>query len=144
MGGGIVFELPGIKEKMKSDQAYKITEFYAGLYKFQGVIHSNSDNENKIGVFVQTQRGKFDDDVIWPFCGKVSISLINKTNENISNISNSFSTEGHPAFGKDGYNCNAIGYPNFATHETILKEEYSKGDSIKIKILIKIDVQQAK
>ena len=143
MGGGIVFELPAIKEKMESDQAYKITDFYAGLYKFQGVIHSRFNNENKIGVFVQTQRGKFDDDVIWPFCGKVSISLINKTNENPS-VLRSFSTEGSSAFERYDDNNGAHGFKDFATHETILKEEYSKGDSIKIKILIKIDVQQAK
>ena len=143
--GGIVFELPGIKEKLKSDRAYKIKEFYAGLYKFQGTIHSKYKSENKIGVFVRTQRGKFDDDVIWPFCGKVSISLINKTNENPS-VLRSFSTEGNSAFERFRYddNCSAPDYQVFATHETILKEEYSKGDSIKIKILIQFDAQRAK
>ena len=141
--GGIVFELPAITEKMKSDQAYKITEFYAGLYKFQGVIRSRSNNENKIGVFVQTQRGKFDSDIIWPFCGKVSISLINKTNEN-SSVLRSFSTEGNSSFERCDDNSLAHGFKDFATHETILKEEYSKGDSIKIKILIQFDAQRAK
>ena len=143
--GGIVFELPGIQEKLKSNRTYQITEFYAGLYKFQGTIRSKHNNENKIGVFVQIQKGKFDDDVIWPFCGKISISLVNKIDEKLS-VFHSFRTEGNCSFEKVRYDCSpgAHGFPNFATNETIMKEEYSKGDSIKIKILVQIDAQQAK
>ena len=142
--GGIIFELPGIKEKMKSNQTYQITEFYAGLYKFQGTIRSKHNNENKIGVFVQTQRGKFDDDVIWPFCGTISISLINKIDEKLS-VLYSFRTEGNPAFDRVMFRCHdAHGYPNLATHDIIKKEEYSKGDSIKIKISVQFDAQLTK
>ena len=141
--GGIIFEIPGIKEKMKNNRTYQITEFYAGFYKFQGSIYSKYNNENKIAVFVKIQRGNFDNDVIWPFCGKVSISLINKTDESLS-VLRSFRTEGDSAFGKGGHNCNAVGFPDFTTHETILREEYSKGDSIKIKLLVQFDAQQAK
>ena len=97
--GGIIFELPGIEEKMKNGRSYLIPEFYAGFYKFQGTIETKYNNENKIAVFVQVQRGKFDDDVIWPFRGKVSISLINKTDEKLS-VLRSFRTEGDSAFEK--------------------------------------------
>ena len=141
--GGIVFELPGIKEKIKNDRTYQITAFYVGFYKFQASIYSKFNNENMIAVFVKIQRGTFDNDVIWPFCGKVSISLINKADENLS-VLRSFRTEGNSAFEKGGHNCNPVGILDFATHETILKEEYSKGDSIKIKFLVQFDAQQEK
>ena len=142
--GGFVFELPGIKEKLKSNRQYEKTEFYVGLYKFQGSIHFKYNNENKLAVFVQIKRGDFDRDVIWPFCGKVSITLINKANENLS-PSSSFRTEDHPAFEKGGNNRKATEFIQFAViHENILKEEYSKGDSIKIKVSIQFDAQQVK
>ncbi|KAI6654366.1 hypothetical protein LOD99_763 [Oopsacas minuta] len=136
--GGIIFELPGIKDKMKTNQSYKTMEFYVGLYKFQGTIYPNYNNDKNLGIFIQIVRGKFDEDIIWPFSGKISITLLNKVNEDNS-ISKNFITEGESAFKKFFHESTAIGINKFATHDTISKNEYSGGDSIKIKILIQFD-----
>ncbi|KAI6654368.1 TNF receptor-associated factor 4-like [Oopsacas minuta] len=139
--GGIIFELPGIKDKMKTNQNYKTMEFYVGLYKFQGTIYLNHNNDKNLGIFIQIVKGKFDEDIIWPFSGDISITLLNKVNEHNS-ISSTFTTKGESAFKKFCHDSKPIGINKLATHDTISRNEYSGGDSIKIKILIQFDAQQ--
>ena len=138
--GGIIFELPKINEKIsvKTTQSYPINEFYVGLYKFQGTIRANHKDQKTIAVFIQSQRGDFDRELIWPLTGKYSVTLISKLDE-----TSSISSNGTFTFKKDStgisYACSNGLW--LATHETVMKEKFSKGDSIKIKILVQFDAQ---
>ena len=136
--GGMICEISGLKEKMKVNHNYRTSEFYVGLYNFQVTISPRRTNEQHLGIFIQIVKGQFDGQLLWPFKGKISFTLINQTNEKQS-IFKEFSTDNELAFQKYTNSRNTIGFSNLATHQTLLKDEYSKGDTIKIKILVQID-----
>ena len=141
--GGIVCEIPGLKEKIKINQTYKTKEFYVGLYNFQATIYPRRNNEQHLGIFIQIVRGQFDDKLIWPFSGKISFILLNEANEDTS-ITNEFVTANEKAFQKYTGSTNNLGFDKLVTHETLVKDEYSKGDTIRIKILIQFNAPQCK
>ena len=143
--GGIICEVPGVREKIKINRTYKTDEFYVGLYSFQADIYPRNDNKENFGIFIQIVRGQFDDKLIWPLRGKISFTLMNQINESNS-ITNTFAitTDNQDAFQRYSSNSTSRGYPNFATHQTILKDEFSKGDTIKIKIMVQLDVPPSK
>ena len=135
--GGIIFELPNIKEKITATRSYPTKEFYVGLYKLQGTIRTNYDDQKKIAVFIQSQRD-FDRELIWPFSGKFSVTLISNLDE-----TSSISNNGNFTFEKIGTSACSNGLW-LAKHETVLKEEFSKGNTIKIKIFVQFGAQSYK
>ena len=137
--GGITCEIPGLREKLKRDQTCRSKEFYVGLYNFQAIIYPRKNNEEKLGIFIQIVRGQFDDKLVWPFSGRISFTLMSQINETNS-VTNSFDTKNEAAFQKFTRSDNIHGYHNFATHQILLKEEFSKGDAIRIKILVQFDL----
>ena len=141
--GGIICEISGFREKMKTNQSYKTKEFYVGLYNFQATIYPRNDNQEKLGIYIQIVRGQFDDKLVWPFRGILSFTLMNKSKEENS-ITRRYTIGNESAFQRYTRNDNLVGINNLATHQTLLKDEYSKGDTIKIKILVQFDYPTCK
>ena len=97
--GGIIYEITGLREKLKINQTYRTKEFYVGLYNFQATVYPRMNNEEKLGIFIQIVSGHFDDKLVWPFSGRISFTLMSQVNETNS-VTNSFDTKNEAAFQK--------------------------------------------
>ena len=54
--------------------------FYShdGGYKMQLTVYVNEDGGDEVGVYISLLRGRNNDNLIWPFRGEVTISLLNQ------------------------------------------------------------------
>ena len=131
---GLEWEIKGVAEKFRKRTDLNSDPFYVHNYKFQGSAEFDLDNNNVLGIFLSLCVGILDDSLKFPFLGKVTITLINLQNSDES-ITESYLTKGNEYFNKPTEDGTRWGF-EFATKDEVLTE-FSKDDSIQIKIQIK-------
>lgn len=80
---GITFKLTGFQDKRKDKQPFAFPPFYTHPrgYHMAFVVYANGNGSAKgthISVFVQLQKGNYDDELKWPFVGEVTFTLLNQ------------------------------------------------------------------
>jgi len=105
----------------------------------------STDNRN-LSLFIHMMRGDYDDTLIWPFSGHITLSLIHPTNP-IQNICLKMQSSAESeafrrcSFGNIGnevlsLNPRAFGYTEFVAIDEVLQNGFIKNDSIVIKIIV--------
>ena len=79
----VKFCLRRFKNRKRADECHDTQPFYThpSGYKMCLMVYFNGDDESKgthLSVFLKILPGEFDEILAWPFCGKVTISLINQ------------------------------------------------------------------
>ena len=82
LGPGEIF-LTNFELRRKTDEAWYSPPFYSHPhgYKMCLEVHCKGKNAGRgshVSVFVNLVQGEFDEQLKWPFCGKVSIHLLNQ------------------------------------------------------------------
>ena len=118
--------------------------FYIGQYKCQcKIVWSHATSKSKIGCFISVVKGKFDEDLQWPFMYQVKFKLHNQTmNGNNHTWSHRVSEEDllrfpdcfqRPTMVRN----RAFGVDSFISNNELLTEKYCKADAISISISVK-------
>jgi TNF receptor-associated factor 4 len=79
----IKFCLRGFKNRKKNEECHDTQPFYThpSGYKMCLVVYFNGNQEGKgthLSVYLKVLPGEFDEILAWPFCGEVTIRLINQ------------------------------------------------------------------
>ena len=79
----IKFCLRGFKNRKRADECHDTQPFYThpSGYKMCLMVYFNGHQDGKgthLSVFVKILPGEFDEILAWPFCGKVTIRLLNQ------------------------------------------------------------------
>ena len=137
--GGIMMVVDSLADKMKRGESVRIVSdpFYSCLYKFEAILDMNDRNKKVMGAYVRVLKGEWDEQLSWPFKGRIVFRLLNKKKEKRS-IVQTVDTQGEEAsFEKPGDEPNpSRGFSVFASHEQIRQDKFSRGDSIFIKISV--------
>ena len=115
-------------------------------YKFFMRIYPKGDDGGDgrhIGLFVGVMQGDFDNRLKWPFCGRISLSMLDQSNDAHSicnDVSGTFMANRNlQAFQKpsaSGQYTTLYGYEKFAPIDTVCRPQYSKDDAVMINIEI--------
>ena len=141
--GSLEWKIGGIRNKISENKNSYSDPFYVGLYKFQGRVEWLC-GDNCVGLFLCIMKGKWDDALKWPVQYKFSMILINQLdNKNNYEINYEMTEEDlrrlPECFVKPSAEKNrSFGYTEFVSHADLLLEEYSKGDSIMLKISVEL------
>ncbi|CAH1724243.1 TNF receptor-associated factor 6-like [Aphis gossypii] len=151
--GVYIWRFENFMESLKSmrekplQTRYYTPGFYTSSagYKVCGRINMSSDNRN-LSLFIHMMRGDYDDTLIWPFSGHITLSLIHPTNPMQSiclKMQSSAESEAFRrcSFGNNGnevpsLNPRAFGYTEFVSIDEVLQNGFIKNDSIVIKIIV--------
>lgn len=106
----------------------------------------SSDNRN-LSLFIHMMRGDYDDTLVWPFSGRITLSLIHPTDQEKTICLKMQSSEEFVAFrrcsfGNNGnetllsLNPRAFGYTDFVTIDEVLDKGFIENDTIVIKIIV--------
>jgi len=105
----------------------------------------SSDNRN-LSLFIHMMRGDYDDTLIWPFSGHITLSLIHPTDPEQTiclkmQSSAKFEAFRRCSFGNSGnevpsLNPKAFGYNQFVAIDEVLQNGFIKNDLIVIKIIV--------
>lgn len=102
-------------------------------------INSSSDNHN-LSLFIHMMPGDYDDTLVWPFSGHITLSLIHPTNIIQTICLKMQSTTDSGAFYRcnenQPYNAKAFGYTDFVGIDEIFQRGFIKNDTIVIKIIV--------
>lgn len=114
-------------------------------FRVCGRINISTDNRN-LSLFIHMMRGDYDDTLIWPFSGHITLSLIHPTNPIQTTCLKMQSSPESEAFrrcsfGNNGIevppiNPRAFGYTEFITVDEVLQNGFIKNDTIVIKIIV--------
>ena len=77
---GFTFMVPTFSTKRKNDSTYR-PSFYSKGYKMSISVLSNGDGDGKgshVSVYAYIEKGKYDDILIWPLLGTLTIELLNQ------------------------------------------------------------------
>ena len=141
--GNLQWKISRIKEKLSQKVNIYSEPFYVGLYKFQGNVLWNSNNDI-VGLYLRIMKGEWDNTLNWPIRYKCSMVHINQHDAEDSFEWKVDITEGylekHPeCFNKPSTERNiGFGHSQFIPHADILQDNYSKDDSITIKISVEL------
>jgi len=124
-----VFKMPKFNQHKNVQDTWYSPPFYihSGSYKMCISVYANGNGSGKgthISVFAYLMRGKNDDNLSWPFTGKVTITLLNQLEDkNHHRITVKFpenvegnqrvvnSDRGHTGYGRPEFIlCNQVGY----------------------------------
>ncbi|XP_015368907.1 PREDICTED: TNF receptor-associated factor 6-like [Diuraphis noxia] len=131
-----------------SQTRYYTPGFYTSStgYKVCGRINMSTDNRN-LSLFIHMMRGEYDDTLIWPFSGHITLFLIHPTNPMQTICLKMQSSAESEAFRRCSFgnisnevpplNPRAFGYHEFVAIDEILQNGFIKNDSIVIKIIVK-------
>ena len=132
----------GIKTSLDSPPIYTSLcgyKFFMRIFP-QGV--EGADGRH-IGLFVGMMQGDFDNRLKWPFCGRISLSMLDQSNDAHSfcnDVSGTFmANRDLEAFQKPsatGQNATLYGYEEFAPIDMVCHRQYSKDDAVMINIEI--------
>ena len=138
--GGIEWEIKGIKELVDTGGIQWSSCFYVGLYKFQiSFLYDYENDTNTTGALIYLCNGDFDEGLEWPFSGKFTIAIVNRSDLDKS-ITYRVSTECEnvEAFMKPSgkENNNGFGCLDLANYEDLLLKSFSEDNSIILKVFI--------
>ena len=132
----------GIKTSLDSPPIYTSLcgyKFFMRIYP-KGV---DGGDGSHIGLFVGMMKGHFDNRLRWPFCGRISLSMLDQSNDAHSfcnDVSGTFMVNRNlEAFQKpsaSGQYTTLYGYEKFAPIDTVCRPQYSKDDAVMINIEI--------
>ncbi|VVC28103.1 Hypothetical protein CINCED_3A015109 [Cinara cedri] len=135
-----------MREKPSQTQRYS-EGFYTSStgYKVCGRINMSSDNRN-LSLFIHMMRGDYDDTLVWPFSGRITLSLIHPKNQEQTICLKMQSSDESVAFrrcsfGNNGndtphLNPRAFGYTEFVAIDEVLDKGFIENDTIVIKIIV--------
>ena len=96
-----------------------------------------------IGLFVGMMNGDSDDRLKWPFCGRISLSMLDKSNDAhrfFNDVSGTFmanrNLEAFQRPSASGRYATLYGYEKFAPIDMVCRPQYSKDDAVMINIEI--------
>lgn len=106
-----------------------------------------SPDNHYLSLFIHMMRGDYDDTLIWPFSGHITLSLIHPTNQEQTICLKMQSSDKSVAFrrcslGNNGnetpfsLNLRAFGYNEFVTIDEVLDKGFIENDTIVIKIIV--------
>lgn len=105
-------------------------------------MNLSADTQN-LSLFIHMMRGDYDDTLIWPFAGHITLSLIHPTDpsQNISldmESSAEFEAFRRYSFENNSQDTNprAFGYSNFVSIQEIFDNGFINNDTIVIKIIV--------
>ena len=134
----------GIKTSLDSPPIYTSLcgyKFFMRIYP-KGV---DGGDGRHIALFVGMMKGDFDNRLRWPFCGRISLSMLDQSNDAHSfcnDVSGTFmANRNFEAFQKpaaSGQYTTLYGYEKFAPIDTVCRPQYSKDDAVMININIEI------
>ena len=141
------------EERKANDEQWCSPPFYSSAhgYKMCLQVYPNGLQEGKdthVSLFVAVLPGEFDDILPWPFCGRVTVHLINhRRGANLSHTVNFTSADSlarrQRSFAKDVIDpgqANSWGTRTFASHQVLLPDgfmsdrEFLKKDSLTFRI----------
>ena len=134
----------GIKTSLDSPPIYTSLcgyKFFMRIYP-KGV---DGGDGRHIALFVGMMKGDFDNRLRWPFCGRITLSMLDQSNDAHSfcnDVSGTFmANRNFEAFQKpaaSGQYTTLYGYEKFAPIDTVCRPQYSKDDAVMININIEI------
>ena len=82
-GEALVFKLPGYHSKKEKNEEFYFTPFYTspGGYKMCTSVDANGRGDGKgthVSVFTELLKGRYDDQLHWPFLGTVTYEVLNQ------------------------------------------------------------------
>lgn len=113
-------------------------------YNFRvcGRINLSADTLN-LSLFIHMMRGDYDDTLIWPFAGLITLSLIHPTDTSQNICLEMQSSSESEAFRRYSFGNNtqdknprAFGYSEFVSIKEILENGFINNDTIVIKIIV--------
>ena len=141
--GTLVQIINGVKSKILQKEETYTDPFYVGLYKFQGLVHWNKDN-NYVGLYLHIMKGEWDEALKWPIRYTFIQGIFNQLDASHSYFRNMVITEEYSqkfpgCFIKPSTErSNSFGSVNFISHADLLQEKYSKDDNIAL--IIKVEL----
>ena len=138
--GTIVLHISELESKLSSEEGIQIASdaFYACLYKCQAIVELNDRSRKVLGLYVRVVKGEWDDQLKWPFSGRITFTMINKKREKQSKMRSVEIRGGEEEnFGCPGDELKpGKGFSVFASHELIKQAKFSTGDSLLLKICV--------
>ena len=132
----------GIKTSLDSPPIYTSLSGYKFFMRIYPKGDDGGDGRH-IGLFVGMMKGDFDNRLKWPFCGRISLSMLDQSNDAHSlcnDVSGTFmANRNFEAFQKpsaSGQYITLYGYEKFAPIDTVRWPQYSKDDAVMINIKI--------
>ena len=132
----------GIKTSLDSPPIYTSLcgyKFFMRIYP-KGV---DGGDGRHIALFVGMMKGDFDNRLKWPFCGRISLSMLDQSNDahrSCDDVSGTFMANRNlAAFQKPsprGQYTTLYGYEKFAPIDTVRRPQYLKDDAVMINIEI--------
>ena len=152
-GGNYTWKIENFSQLLEGDSdgiktSLDSPPIYTSLcgYKFFMRIYPKGDDGGDgrhIGLFVGMMKGDFDNRLKWPFCGRISLSMLDQSNDAHSlcnDVSGTFMANRNlEAFQKpsaSGQYTTLYGYEKFAPIDTVRCSQYSKDDAVMINIEI--------
>ena len=137
--GTVVLQINELESKLKCEEGTRIVSdsFYACLYKCQAIIELNDRSRKVIGLYVRVVKGEWDDQLRWPFSGRITFAMINKKKEKQSKLRTVEIRGEEENFSRPGDELRpGKGFSVFASHELAKKAKFSGGDSLLFKICV--------
>ena len=137
--GTVVLQIRELESKLKSEEGIRIVSdaFYACLYKCQAIVELNDRSRKVLGLYVRVVKGEWDDQLRWPFNGRITFTMINKNREKQSKIRTVEIRGEEENFLRPGDELKpGKGFSVFASHDLVRQGKFSKGDSILLKISV--------
>ena len=132
----------GIKTSLDSPPIYTSLSGYKFFMRIYPKGDDGGDGRH-IGLFVGMMKGDFDNRLKWPFCGRISLSMLDQSNDAHSlcnDVSGTFMANRNlGAFQKPaatGRYTTLYGYEKFAPIAMVCTPQYAKDDTGMIKIKI--------
>ena len=132
----------GIKTSLDSPPIYTSLSGYKFFMRIYPKGDDGGDGRH-IGLFVGMMKGDFDNRLKWPFCGRISLSMLDQSNDAhclCNDVSGTFMANRNlQAFQKpsaSGQYTTLYGYEKFAPIDTVCRPQYSKDDAVMINIEI--------
>ena len=128
------FFMTGFLEKKQADKVWTSPPYYThiGGYKFCLEVYPNGDESGKgthISVYAHLMKGEHDDELEWPFEGRITLGVLNQTKGN---------DHYHRTFVFDGQ-ANTVGFTEFISHADLsynptTNTEYLQDDCLQLRV----------
>ena len=143
-GEAIVFKLPGYASKKEKKKRFYSPPFYtsSGGYRMRIHIDANGYGDGKgthVSVFTELLKGRYDDQLHWPFLGTVKYELLNQLTDNKhhSRVIIYVADDGMQV-GR------SVGYTKFLSHSTLSHDpatntQYLLDDTLNFRVSVTVD-----
>ena len=117
------------KKHKQVDDAWFSEPFYTHLYGHKMCLMVNAKGwytarGTHVSAYVCLMRGQFDEDLKWPFCGKITVQMINHRNENqhctnTADFSRAISSKNGRVTKQETVNDRRYGWHDFIPHSEL-------------------------